>query len=82
MAKSTPKPTAGAADKGLRVAHKAPGSFWRGGNEFSGEPRVIALADLTPEQADEIRAEGEKVGGWLVVTEVDIEPAAVAATKP
>lgn len=73
MATKKPTPaTAGPADKGLRVAHKAQGSFWRGGHEFTGEPRTIALADLTPEQRDEIVEEGDKVGGWLVVTEVDI----------
>lgn len=72
--------TAGGADRGLRAVHKAAGTFWRGGHEFSQEPRTIALADLTPEQADEIRQEGEKPGGWLVVTEVDLstDPAAKA----
>ena len=78
--KKTPSPV-GAADVGLRVAHKGAGSFWRGGHEFTGEPRTIALADLTPEQADEIRAEGDKAGGWLVVTEVAIEPAKAEAAN-
>lgn len=67
---------AGPADKGLKVAHVAAGSFWRGGHEFTQEARTIPLADLTPEQADEIREEGDKKGGWLTVTEVDIEPPA------
>jgi len=81
MATKKPTPaTAGPAEKGLRVAHKSPtGSFWRGGHEFTGEPRTIALDKLTPEQADEIREEGDKPGGWLVVTEVDVESAAPAA---
>lgn len=75
MAKAKP-PTAGPATQGLRVAHKADGSFWRGGHEFTQAPRTIALADLTPEQAEEIEAEGEKSGGWLMVVRVDIDPPA------
>ena len=79
MARTTPKSasaaTAGPATKGLRVAHKGNDSFWRGGQEFTGQARTIALDMLTPEQADEIRDEGDKPGGWLVVTEVDIDPA-------
>lgn len=76
MAKTKP-PAAGPATQGLCVAHKAAGSFWRGGHEFTQAPRTIALADLTPEQADEIEAEGDKPGGWLMVVRVDIDaPAA------
>lgn len=75
MAKTKP-PTAGSATQGLRVAHKAAGSFWRGGHEFTQEARTIALADLTPEQCDEIEAEGDKPGGWLMVVRVDIDPPA------
>jgi aminoglycoside phosphotransferase (APT) family kinase protein len=41
------------------------------------EPRVLALADLSAEQAEQIRAEGEP-GGQLVVTEVDIAAPAKA----
>ena len=78
MAKAKP-PTAGPANQGLRVAHKAAGSFWRGGHEFTQEPRTIPLADLTPDQADEIETEGDKPGGWLMVVRVDIDTTAAAA---
>lgn len=61
---------AGPASKGLEVSSRCP-SFWRGGHQFTAEPRVLALADLTAEQAEQIRAEGEP-GGQLVVGEVDI----------
>ena len=67
--KAAPK-AAGPAGKGLEVSSRR-ASFWRGGHQFTTEPRVLALADLSEEQAEQIRAEGEP-GGQLVVAEVDI----------
>ena len=64
---------AGPATKGLKVTARA-ASFWRGGHQFGAEPKTLALADLTPEQAEAIRHEG-RPGGMLVVEEVDIEAA-------
>lgn len=61
---------AGPADKGLEVTSRRP-SFWRGGHQFTAEPRVLKLADLSPLQAEQIRAEGEP-GGQLIVSEVDL----------
>lgn len=60
---------AGPADKALEVSSHRD-SFWRGGLQFTREPRVVLLSDITAEQADAIRAEGEP-GGQLVVTEID-----------
>lgn len=68
---------AGPATKGLEVIAKRP-QFYRGGQAFNQEPRVVALADLTEEQAEQIRAEGQP-GGMLIVREVDIEAAEKAA---
>ena len=65
------KKAAGPATKGLKVTARAD-SFWRGGHQFTGAPRTLALADLTPEQAEAIRHEGRS-GGQLVVEEVDLE---------
>ena len=65
------KKTAGPAGKGLEVTSRN-ASFWRGGHQFTRAPRMLALAELTPEQAEAIRAEGEP-GGQLVVDEVDIQ---------
>ena len=65
------KQTAGPENKGLKVTARRP-VFYRGGHQFTGEARVLALSELTPEQAEAIRAEGS--GGQLVVAEVDIEP--------
>lgn len=61
---------AGPAGKGLEVTSRR-ASFWRGGQQFTSTPRVVKLSELTPEQAEQIRAEGED-GGQLVVTEVDL----------
>lgn len=73
MATSKPKiKTAGQADKGLEVIAKRP-TFYRGGQAFTQEPRVVPLADLSEEQAEQILAEGE-TGGMLIVREVDIAP--------
>jgi len=63
------RPAAGPADKALRVTAKRP-SFWRSGLEFGATPRVVSLADLTPEQAEAIREEP-----MLVVEDVDAEAA-------
>ena len=65
--------SAGPATKGLRVVAKR-ASFWRGGQQFGFEPRVLSLAELSVEQAELIRAEGAP-GGMLIVDEVDVEPA-------
>jgi hypothetical protein len=69
--KAKTKP-AGPADRGLEVTARRE-SFWRAGLQFTREARVVPLAELTPEQADAIRTEGD--GGQLVVSEVDIAPA-------
>lgn len=61
---------AGPAGKALQVTSRRQ-SFWRGGLQFTHEPRVVPLADITPEQAEAIRAEGEP-GGQLVVDEIDL----------
>ena len=66
---SKPKP-AGPATRGLEVTAKRP-SFYRGGQHFTHEARVLALDSLTHEQAAQILAEGEK-GGMLIVREVEI----------
>jgi hypothetical protein len=76
MAKNSAAKAAGPAGKGLEVSSRRP-SFWRGGQQFTTEPRVLALAELSAEQAEQIRAEGEP-GGQLVVTEVDIPAPAKA----
>lgn len=76
MATSKPK-TAGPANKGLEVIAKR-ALFYRGGQAFTQEPRVVALADLTEEQAQQIRDEGAP-GGMLVVREVAIEAAKAGA---
>ena len=64
---------AGEPTRGLAVVSRRE-SFWRAGLQFTREERVVPLADLTPEQAEAIVAEGD--GGQLVVREVDIEPGA------
>lgn len=64
---------AGPATKGLEVTARRD-SFWRAGLQFTREARVVPLAELTDDQAEAIRAEGD--GGQLVVTEVDIDPKA------
>lgn len=79
MAKTAPK--AGPTNKGLSIAAKRE-QFYSGGQSqpFGFEPRTIALADLTKDQAEELQADP-----FLIVKEVDIkedEPAApAAATK-
>lgn len=65
---------AGPATKGLEVVARRD-RFFRGGLEFTSEPRVVPLDSITEEQAARIRAEGEP-GGQLVVTEVDIQAGA------
>lgn len=74
MATKKQTQSAGPAERGLEVTARRD-SFWRAGLQFTREARVVPLAELTPEQADAIRAEGD--GGQLVVSEVDI-PAAKA----
>lgn len=69
---TNPKPAkAGSPNKGLQVVAKRT-SFWRGGIQFGHEPKTVALSELTPEQAQAIRDEGEP-SGMLVVSEVEIE---------
>lgn len=66
--KKTPA-AAGPAGKALEVTARRD-SFWRAGLQFTRDTRVVPLADITPEQAEAIRAEGD--GGQLVVAEVDL----------
>lgn len=70
MATKKPK-QAGPATRGLQVTAKR-ASFYRGGQAFGHEPRVVSLADLSEEQADQIRAEGVP-GGMLIVSDVEID---------
>jgi len=78
MVKSNTIP-AGSANKGLRVTAVATTSvynaYWRGGQKFSKEPRVIALSELTPEQVKAI-LDDSRPGGGLVVTEEDVPASA------
>lgn len=54
----------------LRVVSRSPlGAMRRAGLAFDATPQVVALCDLTPEQAEAIRAEP-----LLDVSEVEIEP--------
>jgi len=56
----------------LRVVSKSPlGTMRRAGFVFEASAQVVALADITPEQAEAIRAEP-----LLDVTETEIEPPA------
>lgn len=73
MAKAAPK--AGPTNKGLSIAAKRE-IFYSGGQTtpFGFEPRTIALADLTEDQAEELRNDP-----FLVVKEVDIAEAAPEA---
>ena len=61
------------ADKGLRVISRRP-SFWRAGRQFGAVPSDVPLSELTEEQEEQIRAEGQP-GGQLVVQDIDITPA-------
>ncbi|HRD86154.1 MAG TPA: hypothetical protein PLF63_13400 [Rubrivivax sp.] len=63
------KNAAGPAGKGLEVSSRR-ALFWRAGLQFGPEPRVLPLAELSAEQAEAIRAEGD--GGQLLVREVDL----------
>lgn len=75
MATSNKQPAkAGKADKGLKVMTRV-GTFWRGGRQWTTEEQTVSLAELTPEQAQQIRDEGAP-GGQLIVEEVDIPAAA------
>lgn len=77
--KSKDKPAAGPANRGLEVTAKR-ASFMRGGQQFGFTTRIVALAELSPEQAEQIRAEGEP-GGMLIVREVDMPDAPADETK-
>jgi len=68
MATRNPK-TAGPATQGLKIVSR-PASFCRAGRQFTSDPTIIPLSELTPDQAEALKAEPN-----LVVTEVDIEPA-------
>lgn len=68
---------AGPAERGLKVMTRT-GTFWRGGRQWSTEATTVSLADLSPEQAEQIREEGAP-GGQLLVEEVDIEAPAAKA---
>lgn len=61
-----PKP-AGNAAEGLRVVCKQPKGMWRGGRFWPSETTDVSLADLTEDQAEQIRGEP-----MLVVQEVTI----------
>lgn len=68
---ATKKPTpAGPATKGLKIVSR-PASFMRCGRQFTAEPTTIALSELTPDEVQRLQDEPA-----LVVTEVDITPAA------
>lgn len=66
---------AGPATRGLKVVSRRP-SFCRAGRQFTGEPTVIPLSELTEDQVDALKAEP-----MLVVQEVDIEPEAEASAS-
>lgn len=72
-ASKTKAAPAGASTRGIKVVSR-PASFWRAGIQFTDQPRVIALSDLTAEQYEAITNEPK-----LVVTEVDL--AAEGAAK-
>lgn len=56
----------------LRVVSKSPlGAMRRAGLVFDATPQVVALSDITPEQAEAIKAEP-----LLDVTETEIDPPA------
>lgn len=58
----------------LRVVSKSPlGTMRRAGLVFDATPQLVPLADITPEQAEAIKAEP-----MLDVTETEIEPPAAA----
>lgn len=59
---------AGAATEGLRVVSR-PATFRRAGYNFSAEPRVIPLSELSEEQVALIEGETN-----LVATRVEIKP--------
>lgn len=67
MATSKPK-AAGPATRGLSITSR-PESFWRIGRQFTGEPTVIPLSELTEAQVEELTTEP-----LLAVVEVDVEP--------
>jgi hypothetical protein len=68
MATAKKDKAAGAATEGLRVVSR-PATFRRAGINFSAEPRVIPLSELTDEQVAQIEGEIN-----LVATRVPIEP--------
>lgn len=53
-----------------------PDSFFRAGRQFTQEPTVIALEDLTDEQEKAIRSEPK-----LVVTDTELPPLDAEADK-
>lgn len=59
---------AGPATRGLKVVSRRP-SFCRAGRQFTGEPTIIPLSELTEDEVDALKDEP-----MLVVQEVDIEP--------
>lgn len=69
---------AGPETKGLRVVSRPP-TFRRAGFTFSSEARTIPLSEVSQDQVDLLKGESN-----LVVSEVDIEPAAETKgeTKP
>ena len=65
MATAKPK-AAGPATKGLQIVSR-PETFFRAGIQFTQEPRVVPLSDLSPDQVEALFNEPK-----LVVNEVDI----------
>jgi hypothetical protein len=61
-------PAAGPADRGLQIVSR-PASFWRCGRQFSAEPTVIALSELSEDEVATLKAEP-----MLAVAEVAIGP--------
>lgn len=66
MAKPISRDTAGPNTKGLKIVSR-PASFMRCGRQFTAEPTIIPLSELTPDEVARLTAEPA-----LVVTEVDI----------
>ena len=68
MATTKHKP-AGPATRGLSIVSRPP-TFMRCGRQFSAEPRVVPLAELSDEEVTRLKDEPN-----LVVSEVDIPEA-------
>lgn len=69
MATNPKQKPAGPETRGLKIVAR-PASFRRCGRQFSGEPTVIPLSELTNDEVAQLQAEPQ-----LVVTEVDLPSA-------